>query len=82
MVKKFKVYKKTKVEKKKKDYTIKNLYNPEYTSSAFIHKNMKESMAKKNIDEGNLSNKFNLLENISNGAVQNSTKGKMASKIK
>lgn len=95
MVKKFKVYKKTKVEKKKKDYTIKNLYNPEYTSSAFIHKNMKESMAKKNIDEGNLSNtavsgrptnkvrcQFNLLENISNGAVQNSTKGKMASKIK
>lgn len=69
MVKKFKVHKKSKVEKKKKDTTIKNLYNPEYTSSAFIHRNMKESMAKKNIDENN-------------GTVQNSTKGKMASKIK
>jgi len=69
MVKKFKVHKKSKVEKKKKDYTIKNLYNPEYTSSAFIHRNMKEALAKKNMDENN-------------GTVQNSTKGKMASKIK
>lgn len=81
MVKKFKTHKKSKVEKKKKDYTIKNLYTPEFTSSAFIHRTMKETLAKKNMNE-NLSNKLNLLENIYNGTVQNSTKGKMASKIK
>jgi hypothetical protein len=64
-----KQYKKTKVEKKKKDYKLKNMYDPEFSSSAFIHKNMQNQLAKKNIDENN-------------GAVQNSNKRQMASKIK
>jgi hypothetical protein len=64
-----KQYKKSKVEKKKKDYKLKNMYDPEFSSSKFIHKNMQNQLAKKNMAENN-------------GEVQNSTARRMASKIK
>jgi hypothetical protein len=77
-----KQYKKSKVEKKKKDYKLKNMYDPEFSSSKFIHKNMNDALrrsATQSLMQNQLAKK-NIAEN--NGEVQNSTARRMASKIK